>query len=103
MGIDDARRIAEQYLQTFPPAVPDAVLVGVEEHPQAFVCTWTTARHQASGDIADAQGPGVGPLAVPKDGTAPRYLGSQRLDVALHQAGLGPQPAADSGADSWGF
>ena len=80
----------------------DAVLLSVEEHAQAYVCRWTTARHQASADPADAQGPGTGPIVVPKDGSAPRYLGSQRLDAALHSAGLAPAPAPDA-RGSWGF
>lgn len=102
MDTDEAREIAQHHLQAHPPAVPDPELLRIEEHPQAFVAFWTTGRHRASGDVADAQGPGIGPLAVPKDGSAPRYLGSQRLDVALHHAGLGPAPQED-GAPSWGF
>ena len=80
MDSDDARRLAEQFLRSNPPGVPDAVLVSVREHAQAYVCLWTTARHVASTDLTDAQ----------------------RLDAALHSAGLAlaPAPGADG---SWGF
>lgn len=99
MDQDDARQVAERFLRTNPPAEPDAVLVDVQEHQQCFVGYWSTARAVASRSPADAPAPGIGPVAVPKDGSAPRYLSSQRLDVALHLAGLGPEPQEQ--APSW--
>lgn len=101
MDLQTARVTAEEFLRMHPPGEPDAVLVDVQEHERAFVAFWSTQRSVASRDPRDAPAPGTGPIAVPKDGSSVRYLGSQRLDAALAQVGLGPEPVRGASPD-WG-
>jgi hypothetical protein len=92
-----AEQLAQDYLRTHPRAT-DPVLTAVEEREQCFVAYWTTARFLQTRAVADSQGPGVGPLVIPKDGSEPQYTGSQALDVELHRLGLGPAPSAQGPA-----
>jgi len=90
MIAEHARRLAEQLIADRPPADEPARVFGVTEYDATFVVHWSTERPRP---------PGCGPIAVPKDGRPAFYLSTQRLDVALFVAGLGPDPGPGPAPD----
>lgn len=49
---------------------------GAEDMGPAYVCYFNTKKYLETRDPADALGPSLGPIGVPKDGSAPWMLGS---------------------------
>lgn len=92
MTVDEALQVAQRFMDGFSPGVAEPMLLHVEEYDACYVVHWTSRRARETKDPADAPPPGVGPIAVPKDGAEARYLSSQPLPLALYFAGLGPEP-----------
>lgn len=69
-----ARQVAEQYLATFSNMErPLALDPEPEDEGWCFVFEWNTARFYQTEDIADAMGPGSGPIVVVKS-TGDRWM-----------------------------
>ncbi|WP_442791103.1 YrhB domain-containing protein [Nocardia sp. NBC_01327] len=62
-----ARALASQYLESLSSrSRPLALYSTVEDHGWCYLFGWNTLRYIETGDIADAIGPGTGPIVVVK-------------------------------------
>ena len=73
MTPEEAKAIAQEFMDR-NHSEENLVVFFVEDLGPAYLCHHNTKKYVETRDLAYAQGPGLAPVCVPKDGSAPWML-----------------------------